>query len=76
MFTGSLSDCGLTYSAETVREVSKKLEEYINETYGPHSVDNVRKGSKYAKCGIINSPGEYIIYPKSDPKTQIYCTIS
>lgn len=76
MYTAVISDCGLSYSGETVREISSKLYEYIIETYGPHKVDNILKGSVYASCNIINSPGEYLITPKSDPKNQIYCKIS
>lgn len=76
MFTGTLSDCGLTYSADTVKEVSQKLYEYIEEVYGAANVDNLRTGSTYARCNIITSPGSFIIRPKNDPNKEIFCTIS
>lgn len=76
MFTGIINDCGLSYSAETPKEIGIKLNEYIIEMYGPHSVLNVQKETTYSGCNLINSPGEYLIIPKKDPNNQIYCKIS
>ena len=75
MVTGILSDGG-SYSAETVKDVSQKLHEYVVETYGDVYVDNCRTGSTYARCNIISSPGHYVIHPKTNPQKEILCTIS
>jgi len=74
--TGILSDGGLTYSAETVKDVSQKLYEYVSEVYGECYVDNCRTGSTYARCNIISSPGDYVIHPRKSKEKSIFCTIS
>lgn len=76
MFTGTISDSGLNYSSESVNDIGVKLNEYIQEEYGPYSVQNVSKETTYSGCQVITSPGEYLIKLKKDPRNEIYCTIS
>ena len=76
MFTGTISDWGLAYSADCVYDIGVKLHEYVLEIYGQYSVQNVNEEKEYSGCNLITSPGEYLIIPKRDPKNEIYCKIS
>lgn len=76
MYIGTITDCGLSYSAKTVKEIAEKLNEYILEVYGPHRVHNCKTGTTYAGCHIISSPGQYFIESRKDKNISIFCTIS
>jgi hypothetical protein len=71
MVTGTLSDGGFSFSANTVNDVSQKLHEFISQLYGDCYIDNCRTGSTYARCNIISSLGEYIIHPRSREENKI-----
>lgn len=75
MVTGTLSDGSFSFSANTVKEVSQKLHEFISQMYGECYVDNCRTGSTYARCNIISSPGKYIIHPRSKEENTIILNI-
>lgn len=75
MFTATISDIGLSYKADTVADISTKLYEYVMESYGTHTVLNMRDNTVLNSCKRITSPGEYMITTKHD-NMSIYCIIS
>lgn len=74
MYLASLDDCGLSFKAETIKDIVTALEGYIKEEYGRFTVSNLTKDTSVSSSAskIIDSPGEYLIQTN---KLNIYCSI-
>ena len=67
-----IDEDGLTYAADTVKEIADKLYDYITEMYGKHTVLKIKTEAVYNSCKLISSSGEYLIRTK---QKNIYCKI-
>jgi len=76
MYSGYISDCGLSYSSESLPDLTIKLHEYLAESYGSYNVYNCKTEETLSSCKKITSPGEYLIKLRTDKNNQIYCKIS
>lgn len=65
MYSATLSDCGLNYSAVSMKDITKALNQYLTEEFGVYKVVNLKKDSRYKDFSVVSSPGEYLIEVKN-----------
>ena len=71
MYRCVVSDCGLSYQSEDLKDIVEKLHQYCKESFGSYSI---RKDEEIFKnCLEIKSTGEYLIY--AGRHGNIFCEI-
>lgn len=62
MYTCTLTDCGLSYKADSLKEILEKLHSYVVENYSNfYTVINTERECAYKSIKSIVKPGDYMI---------------